>query len=209
MSASCTQSPYRIGFLSVLDCPPHGTVGGLLTVNHKSRPLEFHCTTPVAANKAQEILYGQSLQPYLFGEQIGGTLLRQTKQTLAVVFVDNPHVLAIRDVCEQPVLWVRAASPPKKQLRQAAQEAGNDSADNAPTSPVVRIQQDEFPGTQPASLEPVVDFRFLDHDMSVLRSHSEDQQRTQEAWPANALIDVDEAFRRIHNAVHEAQKSAA
>ena len=42
-----------------------------MLLNLAGRPLEFHCTAPVKPNRVQQILYGPSLQPYLYGEQIG------------------------------------------------------------------------------------------------------------------------------------------
>ena len=70
MGASDSKSLPAIGFLTVVTIPDQGLVGGYLVLNAAARPLEFHCTTPVRANRAQEILYGPTLRPYLFGEQI-------------------------------------------------------------------------------------------------------------------------------------------
>ena len=57
-----------IGFLTVVDEPAHGLFGGYLILNPAGRPVEFHCTAPVKPNRAQEILYGTTLKPYLYGE---------------------------------------------------------------------------------------------------------------------------------------------
>ena len=68
-----------LGFLTVVDSPQHGLFGGFLLLNGGGRPLEFHCTAPVKANRAQRILYGPTLMPYLYGEQIGRTLVEKSK----------------------------------------------------------------------------------------------------------------------------------
>ena len=50
-----------LGFLTVVEHPQHGLFGGYLLLNHGGRPLEFHCTAPIKPNRAQEILYGPTL----------------------------------------------------------------------------------------------------------------------------------------------------
>ncbi len=76
MSSSTQKSmPAGIGFLSVIEHDELGLFGGYLVLNMAGRPLEFHCTSPVRPNRAQEILYGPTLRPFLFGEQIGQALL--------------------------------------------------------------------------------------------------------------------------------------
>ena len=64
-----------LGFLTVVEQDPLGLVGGYLLLNGAGRPLEFHCTAPVKPNRAQQILFGPTLAPYLYGEQIGQTLI--------------------------------------------------------------------------------------------------------------------------------------
>ena len=65
------KSQPALGFLTVLEHETDGLFGGYLILNLAGRPLEFHCTAPIRANRAQEILYGPTLEPYLYGEQIG------------------------------------------------------------------------------------------------------------------------------------------
>jgi len=57
-------------------------------------PLEFHCTAPVKPNRAQQILYGPTLEPYLFGEQIGQSLLSKAAVEPEVICTDRPPALA-------------------------------------------------------------------------------------------------------------------
>jgi hypothetical protein len=66
-----------IGFLTVVEHDLHGLFGGYLLLNETGRPLEFHCTAPVKPNRAQQILYGPTLKPFLYGEQIGATLVNK------------------------------------------------------------------------------------------------------------------------------------
>ena len=75
MSTADAQSKrLALGFLTVVEHPQYGLFGGYLMLNTAGRPLEFHCTAPIKPNRAQEILYGPTLEAFLYGEQIGQTL---------------------------------------------------------------------------------------------------------------------------------------
>jgi hypothetical protein len=84
-----------------------GIVGGYLLLNAAGRPLEFHCTAPLKPTRAQQILYGATLQPFLYGEQIGQALLTKSKLTPLVVCTDSEPVLAARDFTPFPMVLVR------------------------------------------------------------------------------------------------------
>ena len=88
MSDNGPKSLPAIGFLTVCDYAEAGICGGYLILNAGGRPLEFHCTAPVKANRAQEILYGPTLKPFLYGEQIGQTLIGRAKVGPLVVVTD-------------------------------------------------------------------------------------------------------------------------
>ena len=79
----------RIGFLAVVDIDSLGSCGGLLVTNISGRPLEFHCTAPITANRAQQILYGQTLRSFLHCDQIGRALLGKAKSNLDILVVDS------------------------------------------------------------------------------------------------------------------------
>lgn len=95
-----------IGFLTVTEHAEHGLFGGYLILNSSGRPLEFHCTAPLKPSRAQEILYGPTLRPFLFGEQIGQTLLAKTKVKPFLVCTDAEAMLAAREFSEVPLLLV-------------------------------------------------------------------------------------------------------
>lgn len=80
-----------------------GTVGGLLITNQHGRPLEFQCTTPVRANRTQEILYGNTLRPWLLGELIGSTLLERVSIKPDLIVTSDPHILELRNHTQIPV----------------------------------------------------------------------------------------------------------
>ncbi|WP_166824850.1 hypothetical protein [Thalassoroseus pseudoceratinae] len=96
MSAK-TANDFRLGFLTTISLKDRGHVGGMLITNRQGRPLEFQCTTPVQANRTQEILYGPTLLPYLRGELIGRTLVEKMRLKPTVVLVDDLELLSVRD----------------------------------------------------------------------------------------------------------------
>jgi hypothetical protein len=104
--SSATKSVACLGFLTVVEQAELGLLGGYLLLNAAGRPLEFHCTAPVKASRAQEILYGTTLKPFLYGEQIGQTLLTRSKLTPLVVCTDSEPVLAARDFTHVPLVLV-------------------------------------------------------------------------------------------------------
>ncbi|HTN77401.1 MAG TPA: hypothetical protein VL096_19215 [Pirellulaceae bacterium] len=104
MSASGSKPVPAIGFLTICDFGDSGVCGGYLVLNAAGRPLEFHCTAPVKANRAQEILYGPTLRPFLFGEQIGQTLITRSKVEALVVVTDVEAALAVRPFVSMPVV---------------------------------------------------------------------------------------------------------
>ncbi len=104
-----------IGFLTVTEHAEHGLFGGYLILNVSGRPLEFHCTAPLKPSRAQEILYGPTLRPFLLGEQIGQTLLAKAKVKPFLVCTDTEAMLAAREFSEVPLFMIQAAegSPTK------------------------------------------------------------------------------------------------
>ena len=96
------------GFLTAVDSSAHGLFGGYLVVDALGRPLEFHCTAPVKVSRAQQILYGPTLQGHLHGRQIGGALLAEGKATPAVVLTDRESMLQVRPQTSLPVALVPA-----------------------------------------------------------------------------------------------------
>ncbi len=110
MKVNGAKSNLSMGFLTVIEYPEFGLFGGYLVLNRLGRPLEFHCTAPIKPSRAQQILYGPTLQPYLFGEQIGRTLVASAKTQPLAVFTDREPALALREFVEVPVVFVPAES---------------------------------------------------------------------------------------------------
>ncbi len=115
------KSKSSLGFLTVIEYAQFGLFGGYLVLNTVGRPLEFHCTAPIRPNRAQQILYGSTLEPYLYGEQIGQTLLNKARSKPLVVFTDRLPAMAVREHVEVPVSLVlptEESHPPQKGCTQ-------------------------------------------------------------------------------------------
>jgi hypothetical protein len=95
--------PTALGFLTVVEDSDLGLVGGYLVLNAAGRPLEFHCTAPIRSSRAQQILYGPTLTPYLYGEQIAATLIAKGAANVLAVLTDQLAVLAARSLVEIPM----------------------------------------------------------------------------------------------------------
>ncbi|MEX0586002.1 MAG: hypothetical protein WD176_05130, partial [Pirellulales bacterium] len=72
------------------------------------RPLEFHCTAPVRPHRAQQILYGPTLEPFLYGEHIGRTLVEKAGAAPVVILTDVEPMLCVRSFTNVPVAMVFA-----------------------------------------------------------------------------------------------------
>ena len=111
MPAAKDETALTLGFLTAVDLPGGGHVGGLLMTDRLGRPLEFQCTTPVRPDKTQRILYGPTLAPYLLGEVIGGTLVKKAGVKPQLVLCDAPALLALRPHLDRPVARVESEDP--------------------------------------------------------------------------------------------------
>lgn len=106
-----TASGTNLGFLTILQ-EPSGTLGGYLVTNNWGRPLEFRLTSPVQANRVQQILYGDSLNSYLCGELIGKTLIDKSATPAAWIITDHPAALELRLRVGMPVSYWVPGGPP-------------------------------------------------------------------------------------------------
>ncbi len=105
MKASNSQD-IAIGFLTVFEPADHLLIGGYLVLNSKGRPVEFHCTAPVKPNRAQQILYGVTLRPYICAEQIGQALVGRSKQKPMLICTDIVDVMELREMSPVTLLLV-------------------------------------------------------------------------------------------------------
>src|SRR5262245_29608849 len=112
MTANGKHDGLRLGFLTAIEVPENGFVGGLLVTNQCGRPLEFQCTVPVRPNATQTILYGPTLAPFILGELIGGTLVEKAGVKPQVILTDREQILELRPRVDRPVALVEDAAGP-------------------------------------------------------------------------------------------------
>jgi hypothetical protein len=111
MDAASRNALAAFGFLTVLESPEHGLFGGYLVLSPQGRPLEFRCSTPVIATRAQEILYGPTLRPYLFAEVIGRALVAGADLDAGVILTDQRDMLPLATLRPEEVLLVEPIAP--------------------------------------------------------------------------------------------------
>ncbi|MEX2186125.1 MAG: hypothetical protein WD875_04990 [Pirellulales bacterium] len=170
------------------DLAGRGLVGGYLLLNAAGRPLEFHCTAPVRPSRAQEILYGPTLQPFLYGEQIGRALLEKTTAKPVAVFVDAEALLAAQAFVDAPLAVVHAGD------RAGGDKGHGDSAMSASGA----IGPPKFHC-----------FRLNDCTIALPAVRRGDEATIVERITSiSAAFDLAEPFERIREAVGEAHRDA-
>jgi hypothetical protein len=183
-----------IGFLTVCEHEGQGLFGGYLVLNPSARPLEFYCTAPVRPNRAQEILYGPTLKPYLYGEQIGRALLEKAKARPMVVFTDLEHVLAVRQYSNSPVAHVIKPESTIGEPAEADLHLRLDDAHHIPRSAV---------------LAHLHCFSLGEQRLAVAEAYEDDAREIAARWqPYATSFDLSEPFDRIREAIDEARASA-
>jgi len=105
--ANLATAPWNLGFLTIMQ-EPAGFLGGYLVTNQWGRPLEFRLSTAVLPNRVQQILYGDTLQPYICAELIGKMLIDKTITQAQVIVTDRETVLPLRQLLTTPVAWIDA-----------------------------------------------------------------------------------------------------
>ncbi len=99
-----------LGFITVRHHAEHGYFGGYLIVNQLARPLEFHCTLPVKPSRAQSLLYGQTLDDFICGEQIAKALVTKAKLKPTLLITNCEAVLAFEHVADEPIILIENTS---------------------------------------------------------------------------------------------------
>lgn len=223
MTASGSKSLPSIGFLTVTEHGEHGLFGGYLVLNSAARPLEFHCTAPVRPNRAQEILFGPTLKPFLYGEQIAHTLITKARQTPLLIFTDVVHVLDVRPLIEIPVVHLASGapaagsersleSPPERVprsdwLSDAPDAASDGQMPECPRTDTQPWRRDDQHRQPPGLHLPC--FRLGQFPVAVSGLVAGEQTLVSRLWADHLQgVDLEEPFERIRGAIQEAQRAA-
>jgi hypothetical protein len=189
-------APAALGFLTVVEHAELGLCGGYLLLNRVGRPLEFHCTTPVKANRAQEILYGPTLKPYLYGELIAAALIQKGKVPPLAVLTDEPAVLAVQSQTPCPLALVEGDATASD--HEADERAGTVAARS---NSILRRDASH------AALPRLVSLTVGRRRLSVVAG--QENARDELARRVSAIdedFDLREPFDRIREAIQEAQR---
>ena len=115
MKTDSKQAERTFAFMTVLEDPAAGMVGGLLVVNGRGRPVEFHCTASIAPSRAEEILFGPTLRPHFYCERIGSALIGRLSAAPSLLVIHQVECWPIAEDTESNVVLVdpQAAADPQ------------------------------------------------------------------------------------------------
>jgi hypothetical protein len=109
---SQTPDSQLLAFLDVIKVGDQNPAvrGGTLITDSETKPYEFRCTGPVRPTELQRILYGATLNDYIFVDLLGAPLLRAAKEKPVLVLVRNEILLQVRPTVAYPVVMVRGSN---------------------------------------------------------------------------------------------------
>jgi len=197
MHIGTPKSSPALGFLTAVADESSGVMGGYLVLDHLGRPLEFHCTAPVKPNRAQEILYGPTIDDFLYGEQIGQTLVSQAKTQVTTLYTDLAQIVTLRHHVSQTVALVTAEEP-----ANASTDTGIDE---------VSGRSDKTFRLDGAHHGPsgMIAMRHGTTRVEILPDYEGDRLRiTRSLEQIGPQFDLQEPFSRIREAIAEAQHGA-
>lgn len=193
------KADFALGFITVVEDSQTGLFGGYLVLNATGRPLEFHCTAPIKPNRAQEILYGPTLEPYLFGEQIGHTLVAQAKNRPQVLCTDREPALAVREFVDVPVALV--LSPDDASPRPSGRPDGKAQSSSQTQPDTWRLDAAH------AGVPGLIAFRHGSNRLAVPEPGAGDVALlTERLGRLSDAFDLAEPFDRIRQAIEEARQ---
>ncbi len=96
----------KLGYIVVVNREDKGYVGGYLCADEQGYPLEFWHTTAVKTDPLQELIYGNTLKPHLFGRNIAGTLLKGRDLPTVLLTEDESLYKGFAEP-EVPILLIR------------------------------------------------------------------------------------------------------
>ena len=197
MTHESPETETTFGYLTAVHSPEYGYFGGYLIVSAIGRPLEFHCTAPVLPSRAQQILYGPTLQPYLIGDQIGGTLLAAAKLVPRLILTNRAEMVGLRSGSRAPLVLI-ITDDARNHNSARSPESARDSLDASGT------------GASPASARHTawgVPFSMGDHRLQLPLGYEAEHQTV--IALLNVLsdrVELAEPFGRIEEAIREAQR---
>jgi hypothetical protein len=177
------------GYLSVINSEEYGYFGGYLIVGPRGRPLEFHCTAPVRPSRAQQILYGPTLEPFLLGEQIAGAMLDAAKLQPSLILTNCDATLHARSRIRSPMVLLCG------NVNTSGDSIGTNHASIGPT-----LRTSSSSGPHETVSVGAFELAFP------IGFESDRDQATRLLADLVCQIDLAEPFGRIEEAIREAQR---
>jgi len=185
------------GYLSAVQSLDYGYFGGYLIVSAIGRPLEFHCTAPVLPSRAQQILYGPTLGPYLIGDQIGGALLGAAKLTPRLILTNQGAMVGLRAPARVPIVLLLGADEPQD-VTPGVSPAQNDDA-GASGQRAVEADEGHASWCFP--------FVVANHRLQLPPGYEAERDTVVKLLTfLSERVELAEPFDRIHEAIREAQR---
>lgn len=100
----------RIAFVDIIMFDDGAIRGGVLVTDKETRPYEFRVTSPIKPTKLQKLLYGASLDEYIYGQLVGLPLLKHVKEKVALAICIREQLLAARPDLEFPLVVLKKSS---------------------------------------------------------------------------------------------------
>jgi hypothetical protein len=182
--------------------------------------LEFHCTVPLQPDRIQEILYGETLQPFLCGERIAQTLIQRSKLPVSYVLTNHAAVLPVQPLTSTPVIYVfdvlhKPASDSTEPVREISDELSESlklfGIDNAHlrTKPASADEMPQIPGVSGFDTGIWKQVRIGNRLIAIPNEDEDSWERSlSDIKECARSIDLLEPFTRIRLALEEAQKAA-
>ena len=92
-----------LGFLTVVELAEIGFCGGLLLLNERGRPLEFHCNSPIQPSRTQRVLYGSTLRSFLLLDAIALSLVEKCSKPPAAILTNLQELWELSRHIEIPI----------------------------------------------------------------------------------------------------------
>ena len=224
-----------LGFITVVKSRELGTMGGYLILNRNGRPVEFHCTAPVRATKSQHILFGPTLEPYIFGEQIARALTVRATISPRLILTDRAGVMALRPLIAIPMALTeipklrkdaKVKTESEKTLDEQAPQ-NNGAGQGSPVTagslgeavPHIETKVSQEIEALKGIIVPQFDQNIVIPDHTIIwngvllhpdEHFLDDVEKAREFLQTEEIeYDLAEPFDRIREAICEAQKSAA
>jgi hypothetical protein len=102
---------FKIGYFSSLKSEDQ-YIGGVMVTDSMAVPIEFKYTEPIRPTGIHKIIFGKVLEKYIAEEVVKKSLLKEVKNTPAVLFVTQLELLGEDTVNQVPMVALQTTTLP-------------------------------------------------------------------------------------------------